>query len=76
LVAADQTSPDELASTTLAHTIDCQPLISIRTATQHSRRQLGQYLVDMEISNNANTPVQLDNIAAIGPFWDASLPDL
>jgi hypothetical protein len=76
LVAADQTSPDELTSTTLTHTIDCQPLISIRTATQYSRRRLGEYLVDVEISNNANTAVQLDSMAFVSPFWDATLPDL
>jgi hypothetical protein len=76
LIAADQISPDKLASTTLSHTIDCQPLISIRTATQHSRRHLGQYLVDVEISNNANTAVQLDSMAVVSPFWDATLPDM
>jgi hypothetical protein len=76
LIAAAQTSPDELASTTLTHCIDCQPLISTRTATQHSRRHLGQYLVDAEISNNANTAVQLDSMAVVSPFWDATLPDM
>jgi hypothetical protein len=76
LIAADPTSPDELASTTLTHTIDCQSLISIRTAIQHSRRHLGQYLVDVEISNSANTAVQLDSMASVSPFWDATLPDM
>jgi hypothetical protein len=76
LVAVDQSSPDEIASTTLSYTINCQPLISIRTATQHSRRHLGQYLVDVEISNNANTAVQLDSMASVSPFWDATLPDM
>lgn len=76
LVAADQTSSDELATTTLAHTVTCQPLLSFKTAIQHSRRRLGQYLVDVEISNNANTSVQLDSMAIVSPFWDATLPDL
>jgi len=48
----------------------------MRTATQHSRRRLGQYLVDVEISNNANTAVQLDSMAVVSPFWDATVPDL
>jgi hypothetical protein len=76
LVAAASTSPDELASSTLVHTIDCQPLISIRTATQHSRRRLGEYLVDVEISNNANTAVQLESMAFVSPFWNATLPNM
>jgi hypothetical protein len=76
VVAADQNSPDELASTTLALTIQSQPLIAIRTATQYSRRRLGQHLVDVEISNTAGTSVQLDSMAAVSPFWDATLPDL
>lgn len=75
LIAADANSED-LAITTLSHTIDCQPLISITTATQPSRRHLGQHLIDVEVSNSANTSVQLDSIAAISPFWDATLPDL
>lgn len=76
IIAANETSPDDLATATFSHTIDCQPLISITSATQHSRRYLGQHLVDVEISNDANTPVSLESIAIVSPYWNATLPDL
>lgn len=76
VIAANETSSDDLATATFSHTVDCQPLISITSATQHSRRSLGQHLVDVEISNDANTPVSLESIAIVSPYWNATLPDL
>ena len=75
IIAANEASLDDIATATFTHTIDCQPLISITSATQHSRRNLGQHLVDVEISNGANT-VSLESIAIVSPYWNATLPDL
>jgi len=76
VIAANEASPDDLATATFSHTIDCRPLISITSATQHSRRYLGQHLVDVEISNDTNTPVSLESIGIVSPYWNATLPDL
>ena len=76
LVAADDTTPEELAITTVALSVDCQPLLSIITATQNSRRRLGEYLLDVEISNHANKSIKLDSMAVVSPFWGTTMPNL
>jgi hypothetical protein len=76
VIAAAETSADDVAASTFACTVDCQSLLSVNTATQYSRRRLGDHLIDVEISNTADVTVELDTMAFISPFWNATLPEM
>jgi hypothetical protein len=76
LVASSVDSPDDISVATLSHAIDCQNLCSISTTPQYSRSKLGNHLVTVDITNQSATPIQLDQLRALGQYWKADTPQL
>lgn len=72
IIASSTESPDEIMSVPLAHTLAVLPALVVQASAKPSRSHLGHHTVIVEVTNTAETPIRLDQIATVSHTWSSS----